>query len=144
MRNSYHTAKQMKSVGEVSSAATSISSGKNSAGRRPQAVIVFPAQLGTVDDYEELTFDVAEAIGLKMYTAPLSRLDWPVGAVAVRNTHATLCKPNTRSDTYVDQSLPMHTLSSSVPYLQSLYLSLHQIGLLPSLATIEYITGNLM
>ena len=41
-------------------------------------MIVFTAQLGTEEDYEELSSDMAAAVGLKMYTAPLSRLDWPV------------------------------------------------------------------
>jgi hypothetical protein len=41
---------------------------------------VFPAQLGTGDDYEELSAALKEAVGLKAYTAPLTRLDWPVSA----------------------------------------------------------------
>lgn len=59
-------------------------------------MIVFPAQLGTEEDYAELTSDVTEAIGLKMYTAPLSRLDWPVSEVAVSNS----IYPSTQSPTH--------------------------------------------
>lgn len=62
-------------------------------------MIVFPAQLGTEEDYAELTTDVTEAIGLKMYTAPLSRLDWPVSKVAVSNS----IDPNTHTNTTVVQ-----------------------------------------
>lgn len=41
-------------------------------------IIVFPAQLGTLEDYEELSADIFKAVQMKSYTAPLSRLDWPV------------------------------------------------------------------
>lgn len=41
-------------------------------------VIIFPAQLGTQEDYEELSTDIFQAVQLKSYTAPLTRFDWPV------------------------------------------------------------------
>ena len=46
-------------------------------------VIIFPAQLGTKEDYEELSSDIFEAVQLKSYTAPLTRLDWPVSVLKV-------------------------------------------------------------
>ena len=42
---------------------------------------MFPAQLGTEGDYEELSASLKDTVGLKTYTAPLSRLDWPVSEV---------------------------------------------------------------
>lgn len=59
-------------------------------------MIVFPAQLGTEEDYEELSADVAEAVGLKTYTAPLSRLDWPVSGN---------CKAHSRSPLNTNDTL---------------------------------------
>ena len=107
-------------------------------------MIVFPAQLGTEEDYEMLSCDVAEAAGLKMYTAPLSRLDWPVsGNHEAHPRHALLFIPQTHYD-----SMFLNTLYRIFPLCcilkVTLLLSPHQIGLLPSLVTKEYITGNLM
>jgi hypothetical protein len=112
--------------------------------RRPQAVIVFPAQLGTEEDYEELSSDVAEAAGLKMYTAPLSRLDWPVsGSHKAHPRLALLFIPQKHYDSmFVNIGYCMFSLCFILKV--TLLLSLHQIGLLPSLVTKEYITGNLM
>ena len=53
---------------------------KSKKSEKKPVVIVFPAQLGTEGDYEELSRDISVAVGLKAYTAPLSRLDWPVSS----------------------------------------------------------------
>jgi hypothetical protein len=42
-------------------------------------VIIFPAQLGTEDDYSELSASITDNTDIKTYTTPLSRIDWPVG-----------------------------------------------------------------
>jgi hypothetical protein len=55
-----------------------ISSVKKGSTKPERVVIVFPAQLGTGEDYEELSAALKGAVGLKAYTAPLTRLDWPV------------------------------------------------------------------
>lgn len=52
-------------------------------GRRknPRVVVIFPAQLGIEEDYEELSATILQAAGLNSYVTPLSRLDWPMGLI---------------------------------------------------------------
>lgn len=57
---------------------TAVSRIKKGSKKPERVVIVFPAQLGTGEDYEELSAALKETVGLRAYTAPLTRLDWPV------------------------------------------------------------------
>ena len=43
------------------------------------ATIIFPAQLGTKEDYEDLVACLMNDHNIKAYVVPLSRLDWPLG-----------------------------------------------------------------
>ena len=53
----------------------------NPRNKQRRVVVIFPAQLGTEEDYEELSAALLRQAGLQAYTAPLSRLDWPLGLV---------------------------------------------------------------
>lgn len=57
------------------------SSAKKPKGERPQAIILFPSQLGTMYDYDDFQKNVQKESNLKMYITPLERLDWPLGLV---------------------------------------------------------------
>ena len=70
----------------------------NNSGKR--VAIIFPAQLGTEADYEELSLSFLEKLNLPAYTAPLSRLDWPVGLI-----------PSFFSRDYLEGTLKPKTLS---------------------------------
>jgi len=51
---------------------------------RSTAAILFPSQLGTQHDYDSFKQNLADELGadsLKVYVAPLERLDWPLGLV---------------------------------------------------------------
>jgi hypothetical protein len=50
-------------------------------GKKPRVIVIFPAQLGIEEDYEELSATILKAAGLNSYVTPLSRLDWPVGLI---------------------------------------------------------------
>ena len=65
-----------------------------------RVAIIFPAQLGTEDDYQELSMSLFEKLNLPAYTAPLSRLDWPIGLV-----------PSFFSREYLEGTLTPKTLS---------------------------------
>ena len=55
---------------------------KSKSSRQVQRVaIIFPAQLSTAEDYEELSASVEKlsSDGIRCYAAPLSRIDWPAG-----------------------------------------------------------------
>lgn len=55
---------------------------KNSLKKKKTSVaILFPSQLGTVNDYDDFTALVEKEAGIKVYVSPLERLDWPLGLV---------------------------------------------------------------
>ena len=54
---------------------------KNSSRPLQRVAIIFPAQLSTAEDYEELSASIEKLSfnGIRCYAAPLSRIDWPAG-----------------------------------------------------------------
>jgi hypothetical protein len=53
--------------------------------------IIFPAQLGTKDDYKELETVLSSLSNgtLTAYTAPLERFNWPVSALPLLNIYGS-------------------------------------------------------
>ena len=73
---------------------------KNNRNSGKRVAIIFPAQLGTENDYEELSLSLLQKLNLPAYTAPLSRLDWPIGLI-----------PSFFSRDYLEGTLTPKTLS---------------------------------
>jgi pimeloyl-ACP methyl ester carboxylesterase len=63
-------------------------------------VIVFPAQIGIEEDYDELSEAILRSTGMKTYVTPLTRLDWPLGLI-----------PSFFSKEYLEGTLTPRTLS---------------------------------
>jgi len=72
----------------------------SSRSRPPRVVIVFPAQIGIEEDYDELSEAILRSTGMKTYVTPLTRLDWPLGLI-----------PSFFSKEYLEGTLTPRTLS---------------------------------
>ena len=58
-----------------------VASKEKSRKKKPCVAILFPSQLGTVNDYDDFTALIEKEAGIKVYVSPLERLDWPLGLV---------------------------------------------------------------